>query len=63
MKYLKTWIGISGTNLPEREFQIIYTVDGLARSFDEKAEYYQLEKIDVSSAVKIIKDLQGGDAK
>lgn len=64
MKYLMTWMGVTGGShmgrsdgYPERKFRLIETLDDLVKSHDQKAEYFRLEKIDVSTAVQAAKDL------
>lgn len=67
MKYLKTWMGVvesSGrggmgddSGYPERKFELIESMDDLVRSYCDDAEYYHLEKRDVSHAVKAAREL------
>ena len=64
MKYLKTWMGVtSGSHLgrddgyPERKSRIIETMDELVRTYDDKAEYYKLEPVEVGPAVQAMIDL------
>lgn len=64
MKYLKTWMGVTsgsmggrGDGYPERKSIIIEDLDTLVSTYEEKAEYYKLEPVDVKSAVSAVKDL------
>lgn len=44
---------------PQRKFKIIETVDDLVKTYDAGAEYYNLEKVDVSGAVEAFNRLSG----
>lgn len=63
MKYLKVYMGVSsGSYLgrddgyPEQKTKIIESLDDLVKSYDPSAEYYKMEKVDVSAAVQAVKD-------
>lgn len=68
MKYLKTWMGVVSGSLggrddgyPERKLMIVDNVGNLVDTYDPEAEYYKLEKVDVSEVVRAIKYLEGDE--
>lgn len=70
MKYLKVWMGVtSGSYLgrndgyPERKFSVIENLDDLVRGFDDNAEYYILEKVDLTEAIRALKELEQQESK
>lgn len=66
--YLKKWQGfITGSfagrddGYPETKLALIESLDDLVASYNPKAEYFCLEKVDVASVVRAIKDLNKKD--